>query len=84
MDRTPERKTHDRNKNRYGAKVENDIGVFQGSAISALLFIIYLDDMMDDYTSINDNTQIPKKYTPGRCEQEQLLVCKMFNGNSAT
>jgi len=37
----------------YGKPTENNIGVFQGSAISALLFIIYQDDMMQDYEALN-------------------------------
>jgi len=33
----------------YGPPVFNNIGVFQGSALIALLFAIYLDDVMLDY-----------------------------------
>ena len=37
-----------------GRNIENNTGVFQGSPLSALLFIIYLDDMMEDYEALND------------------------------
>ena len=43
-------------KGKYGKINENNIGVFQGSSISALLFIIYLDDMMDDLEALNRRT----------------------------
>ena len=56
--------------NQYGPKVINNVGVFQGSAISALLFIIYLDDVMGDYNALNANKQIATKQTYERCEQE--------------
>ena len=60
--------------NQYGPPVLNNIGVFQGSAISALLFIIYLDDMMEDYDALNANKQILRKQTQERCTQEQLTL----------
>jgi len=59
--------------NQYGAKVENNVGVFQGSAMSALLFIIYLDDMMEDYNALNTNKQITKR-TQEKCELEQQTL----------
>ena len=40
----------------YGEAKENNIGVSQGSEISALLFIIYLDDMMEDLAALNRRT----------------------------
>jgi len=49
-----------KDRNRYGPKITNNVGVSQGSAISALLFTIYLDDMMEDYTSLNNNKQVSK------------------------
>ena len=39
-----------------------NIGLFQGSAISAMLFIIYQDDMMEDYDALN-REEIPIKQT---------------------
>ena len=47
----------------YGTPITNNVGVFQGSAISALLFIIYLDDVMQDYQAMNDNAQLPRRPT---------------------
>ena len=40
-------------KGRYGAPSPNNIGVSQGSAISALLFIIYMDEVMADNAALN-------------------------------
>jgi len=45
----------------YGPRQLNNKGVFQGSAISALLFIIYLDDMMEDYKEINYQAKLPTR-----------------------
>ena len=64
----------EKERNEYGPKILNKVWVFQGSAISALLFIIYLDDMTHDYKSLNDNKQIPRKHTYGRSQIEQ---CKL-------
>ena len=44
----------------YGAPIQNNVGVFQGSALSAILFIIYLDDMVQDYQARNDQ-QLPQR-----------------------
>ena len=46
---------------KYGKPEINNVGVFQGSVISALLFIIYLDDMMEDYTAMNRQAKIPQE-----------------------
>jgi len=49
------RKTHTRTKlapkeqNKIGRKTESNIGVYQGSPLSALLFIIYTNQMMKEY-----------------------------------
>ena len=43
-------------KGRYGKLKENNVGVFRGSEISALLFIIYQDDMMEDMGALNRRT----------------------------
>jgi len=37
----------------YGKQVTNNVGVFQRSEISALLFIIYLEAMVEDYRAMN-------------------------------
>ena len=44
----------------------NNIGVFLGSAISALLFIIHLDDMMGDMEAINRRTKLPMRIAQDR------------------
>ena len=48
---------------KYGNAVINNVGVFQGSSLSALLFIIYLEDMMQHYQSMNDKQQLPQRST---------------------
>jgi len=50
-------------KNKYGQATKNNVGVFQGSAISALLFIIYQDDVMEDYTALNHEENLTLKHT---------------------
>ena len=39
--------------NKQYGKINNNVGVSHGSATSALLFIIYLRDVMGDYNAIN-------------------------------
>ena len=46
-------------RGRYGATKENNIEVCHGSAIRALLVIIYLDEMMDDLAALNRRTKFP-------------------------
>ena len=41
-------------------------GVRHVSAINALLFIIYLDDVMGEYAFLNTKPQIPLKHTAER------------------
>ena len=60
-------------RNGYGRKVANNVGVFQGPSISALLFVIYLGDVMQDYNELNGNKNIPKN-TPERCITEQIIL----------
>ena len=55
-------------------KIENNVGVFRGSAISALLFIIYLDDMMEDYTSLNLIENIPLRHAKEQDEEEMQTI----------
>ena len=45
----------------YGEPIRNNVGVFQLPALSALLFIIYLDDVVQDLQSLNDLMQLPKR-----------------------
>ena len=47
----------------YGPKVNNNIGVSQGSEISARLCTTYLDDMMEDYAALNLQDPIPMEHT---------------------
>merc|ERR1712105_7076 len=57
-------------KGKYGTATTNNVGVFQGSAISALLFIIYQDDMMEDYDALNQEAHLKLKHTRERAEEE--------------
>ena len=58
-------------KGKYGEETTNNVGIFQGSAISALLFIIiYQDDMMDDYDALSQEATLPIKHTQGRTKTE--------------
>ena len=63
-------------KGRYGKSNTNNIGVFQGSAISALLFIIYLDDMMEDLAALNRRTQLPIRIIQDRPHQQKEEVLR--------
>ena len=56
----------------YGGEINNNIGVSQGSAASALLFIIYLQDMMDDFHALNYLHKIPYRETKQRDEQSKI------------
>ena len=47
-------------RNEYGPKIQNNVGVFQGSEISALLFIIYPGDVMSDCKELSANKEIPR------------------------
>ena len=53
-------------RGRYGESKENNIGVFHGSEIRALLFIIYLDDMTEDLAALNRRTKLPVGIIPDR------------------
>ena len=57
-------------KGTYGTPGNNNIGVFRGSAISALLFIIYLDDMMEDYEALNIHKRITLKHTHTNAQKQ--------------
>ena len=65
-----------KNQGGYGKQIINNIGVFQGSAISALLFTIYLEDMMEDYRAINRKAKLATRITLQRnpeIETNELL-----------
>jgi len=53
----PNKTIKPKRKGTYG-KQENNVGASQGSAISALVFIIYLDDMMEAYEALNIQKQM--------------------------
>ena len=53
-------------KEKYGKLNGNNIGVFQRSAISALLFIIYLDDMVGDLEALNRRANLPIRIVQDR------------------
>ena len=57
-------------KNKYGKPTENNVGVFQGSAISAILPIIYQNDAMEDCDALNRASKIPIKHTEERTLKE--------------
>ena len=62
-------------KGRYGKLNGNNIGVFQGSEISALLFIIYLDDMMEGLEALNRRTNLPIRSIQDRQHrQKEALI----------
>ena len=48
-------------KGRYGEPKENDIGVSQGSAISARIFIIYMGDVMEDLATLIRRSRLPTR-----------------------
>ena len=49
----------------------SNVVVFQGSAIIALLFTIYLDDMMEDYRAINRKEKLPTRFTLQRHQEKE-------------
>ena len=50
-------------KGKYGNATPSNVGVFQVSAVSALLFAIDQDDMMEDYDALSRESHIPLKHT---------------------
>ena len=59
----------------YGESKGNNVGVFQGSSISALLFIIYLVDMMEELAALNRRTSLPMRVIQDRPrEQNKKLL----------
>jgi len=60
-----------KDRNEYGSKILNSVGVFRRSAISALLFIIYLGDVMHDYKALHDNKGVHKKYHKKDAQQNK-------------
>ena len=64
---------------RYGKLVDNYVGVFPGSAISALLPAIYLDDMVGNYASLNYQHSMIAKHAQERApEAKEAELHKQF------
>ena len=63
-------------KGKYGNANDNNIGVFQGAAISPLMFTVYLDDMVEDLEALNRRTNLPIRmiYDRPHQQQEELLL----------
>ena len=60
-------------KGRYGKLNDNNIGVLQGSAISAIRFVIYLDDVIEDLESLNRRTNLPIRIIQDRPHQQKKI-----------
>ena len=71
-----ETKLQVKNKGTYGDPVETNIGVFQGAAFSALGFIIYLCDMIDDFQALNDLEKVNNVYTQLPTEETRQKIAK--------
>ena len=69
--RPPGRTTHGGHNGKYGKLITNNAGVFQGPSISALLFAIYLDGVMEDYMALTNKIQIPLIHTKEPTQPEQ-------------
>jgi len=65
---------------RYGQPQANNVGVFQGFGICALMFIIYLDDVMEDYEAINRKAQLPTRLT---MQRDPVAETQILLGNIA-
>ena len=70
----PNTKLMEKERNEYGPVVQNAVGSLQWSEISTLLFIIYLDDLMNDYKSLNDNKEIPRRHSHAGSENGQCAL----------
>ena len=57
-------------KGRYGKQTPNNVGVFQWSAVIALLFVIYRDDVMEAYDALNHKNETLLKHTQERAKEE--------------
>jgi len=52
-----------KHQGKYGTNIINNVGVFRWSEISAILFTIYLGDIMEDYNEINPKEKLPTRKT---------------------
>ena len=53
-------------QNAYGEPCPNKVVVFQVSAISAIMFVIYQYGVMQDYESLNHKGKLPTRMQPQR------------------
>merc|ERR1711915_913281 len=58
-----------REKNKLSNKQETNTGVYQGSPLSALLFIIYTDKMMEDYEKSWSKKKKTKRRSGGKIQR---------------
>ena len=71
----------------YGGPIRSKVGASQGYALSALLFKIYLEDMIQDHQSLNGQMQLPKRYSAQPKEEirtNQLLAYIARKANPET
>ena len=61
---------------RYGETKGGNIGVFQGSEISASCFIIYLDGMMEDLTALNRRPHLPMRIVQDRRHEQHKDILR--------
>ena len=61
---------------KYAKANDNNVGVFQGAAISPLMFTMYLDDMMEDLEALKRTTNLLIRMIQDRPhqQQEELLL----------
>ena len=53
----------------YGKSHMGNVGGFQGSAVRAIIFTIYLDDMLEDYQALSRHMQLPTRQEKQRSAQ---------------
>ena len=57
-------------KGKHGAPAANNIGLFHGSAISALLVIVDMGDVMRDNAALIRRSNLPTRISPDRPSQQ--------------
>ena len=69
-----------KNKGTYGTPIQTDMGVFQGAAFSALGFIIYMCDMLEDFQALTDEAKLPNTYQwlPNIATREVIARSKIY------
>ena len=66
---------HGKHEGILGKEIENNKGVFRGSPISALLYIIFADGIMDEYKN-EINTQNPQNKNDHEKSKYRFLMGK--------